>query len=308
MTVMAKLSMVESQAVAELAKLLYDFLPGTYSSVTWPDVAARFCLEEYWPGGSKLPAITQLLRNTLQSHRDRFCNLIVEVVQEGIAYRIKKDNPVKREEIEDINRVLLKVAFKVPELHSHDFLDGLPSETTKDGKAVAKQVRVAPSADVIESLHKQFLGLFSEPDAQKRGYAFERFLNEFFAAHDLAPRESFRIAGEQIDGSFEWQGNTYLVEARWRAEPACANDLLVLRGKAEKSDWTRGLFISVNGFSNPTSETMRIGRKQNLIAMSGHDLILILERHWTFTDALRVKLRHTGETGEVYSPLDKAKR
>ena len=53
---------------------------------------------------------------------------------------------------------------------------------------------------------------------------------------------------------------------------------------------------------------MRIGRKQNLIAMSGHNLILILERHWTFTDALRVKLRHTGETGEVYSPLDKANR
>ena len=135
---MAKLSMVESQAVAELAKLLYDFLPGTYSSVTWPDVAS-FCLEEYWPGGSKLPAITQLLRNTLQSHRDRFCDLIVEVVQEGIAYRIKKDNPVKREEIESINRVLLKVAFKIPELHGHDFLDGLPSETTKDGRAVAKR-------------------------------------------------------------------------------------------------------------------------------------------------------------------------
>ena len=57
-----------------------------------------------------------------------------------------------------------------------------------------------------------------------------------------------------------------------------------------------------------TSETMRIGRKQNLIAMSGQDIVLILERHWTFADALRVKLRHTGETGDVYLPLDKATR
>jgi hypothetical protein len=304
---MAKLSMVEAQAVAELAKLLYDFLPGTYSSITWPDVAARSCLEEHWPGGSKLPAITQLLRNTLQLHRDRFCDLIVEVVQEGIAYRIKKGNPVKREEIDDINRVLLKVAFKIPELHQHDFLDGLSSDGHQDSRAAGKQARVACSADV-EALHQQFLKLFDEPDAQKRGYAFESFLNEFFAAHDLAPRGSFRIVGEQIDGSFEWAGSTYLVEARWRAKQADASDLLVLRGKAEKSDWTRGLFISVNGFSNLTSETMRIGRKQNLIAMSGQDLILILERHWTLADALRAKLRHTGETGEVYVPLDKAKR
>lgn len=304
---MAKLSMVEAQAVAELAKLLYDFLPGTYSSITWPDVAARFCLEEYWPGGSKLPAITQLLRHTLQLHRDRFCDLIVEVVQEGITYRIKKGNPVKREEIDDINRVLLKVAFKIPELHGHDFLNGLASDGHQDSRAAGKQARVASSADV-DALHQQFLKLFNESDAQKRGYAFESFLNELFAAHDLAPRGSFRIVGEQIDGSFEWAGSTYLVEARWRAKQADASDLLVLRGKAEKSDWTRGLFISVNGFSNLTSETMRIGRKQNLIAMSGQDLILILERHWTLVDALRAKLRHTGETGEVYVPLDRAKR
>jgi hypothetical protein len=306
--IMAKLSMVESQAVAELAKLLYNFLPGTYSSITWPDVAARFSLEEYWPGGSKLPAITQLLRNTLQFHRDRFCELIVDVIQEGIAYRIKKTNPVKREEIDDINRVLLKVEFKIPELRSHDFLDGLPTDSTKTNRAVVKQVQVSPSIDVIGSLHKQFLELFSEQDAQKRGYAFEIFLNEFFASHDLAPRGSFRILGEQIDGAFGWQGFTYLVEARWRVKPADASDLLVLRGKAEKSDWTRGLFISINGFSDLASETHRIGRKANLIAISGHDLILILERHWTLAEALQVKLRHTGETGEVYLPLNKAKQ
>jgi hypothetical protein len=45
--------MVEAQAVAELAKLLYDFLSGTFFSVTWPGVAARFCLEKYWPGKEK---------------------------------------------------------------------------------------------------------------------------------------------------------------------------------------------------------------------------------------------------------------
>jgi hypothetical protein len=306
---MANLSMVESQAVAELAKLLYDFLPGTYSSITWPDVAARFCLEEYWVGGSKLPAITQLLRNTLQFHRDRFCDLIVAVVQEGIGYRLRKNNPVTRDEVQRINELLAKVQFKIPELHERSFLESLP--VSKSGGAKASEMKTPerpPSATDIDRLHKDFLALVAESDRQKRGYALERFLNEFFFAHGLSPRGSFRTVGEQIDGSFEWQGFTYLVEARWRSKPTDASDLLVLRGKAEKSDWTRGLFISINGFSELVSETHRIGRKANLIAMSGQDLVLILERRWPLAEALRVKLRHTGESGAVYLPLVQAKQ
>lgn len=165
------------------------------------------------------------------------------------------------------------------------------------------QAHPCPTPGEIERFYEQYTELGREPNSQKRGYAFEKFLNEFFDAHGLAPRGSFRIVGEQIDGSFEWQGFTYLVEARWRTEPANTSDLLVLRGKAEKSDWTRGLFISINGFSDLASESLRIGRKANVIAMSGHDLSLVLENHWKLPDALRAKLRHTGETGEAYAPL-----
>jgi hypothetical protein len=164
-----------------------------------------------------------------------------------------------------------------------------------------------PTAD-IQRFSRTFADLRNERNTQKRGFAFEKFLNDLFAEHNLAPRGSFRIAGEQIDGSFEWDGFTYLVEARWRSEPANATDLLVLRGKAEKSDWTRGMFISIAGFSDVASETHRIGRKANLIAVSGDDLTLILGQQWTLLDALRIKLRHTGETGEVYLPLAQIKK
>jgi restriction endonuclease len=304
---MATLSMIEAQAAAELAKLLYHFLPGTFSSVTWPDVAARFCLEGYWPGGSKLPAITHLLRNTLESHRDRFCDLIVAVVQEGIAYRIKKGNPVKREEIDEINRIILKVQFKIPELHDRAFLNGLSSSEEPDGLGTRRAALPVPEGE-IEKLKRRFLTLFAEPDSQKRGFAFEAFLNDFFVVHGFDPHGSFKILGEQIDGSFEWNGNTFLVEARWRKKEANAADLLVLRGKAEKSEWTRGLFISINGFSDLATPTLQIGRKANLLAMSGQDLILILERHWTLHEALRAKLRYTGETAEAYKPLTELKK
>ena len=42
----------------------------------------------------------------------------------------------------------------------------------------------------------------AEHQPQKRGFEFERFLNAMFAAYGLSPRSSFRLVGEQIDGSF----------------------------------------------------------------------------------------------------------
>lgn len=215
-------------------------------------------------------------------------------------YRLKKQQPVQRAEIEELNRLLLLLAFKIPELNDVQFLNGLPGSPSSRPQAVSP-VSVKPPQTV--DFRELYMQVFREKDPQKRGYAFEDFLNKFFANHGLAPRGSFRVLGEQIDGSFVFEGATFVVEARWRALPANAADLFVLRAKAEKSEWTRGLFISINGFSDLAADTFRTGRKANLIAMSGQDLMLILDQRWTLVDALREKLRHTGETGDVFLSL-----
>ena len=54
---MTTISLAETQAIADLAKLLYSFLPATFSSYTWADVAKENSVEYLWQGGSKLPAI-----------------------------------------------------------------------------------------------------------------------------------------------------------------------------------------------------------------------------------------------------------
>jgi hypothetical protein len=41
----------------------------------------------FWQEGSKLPAITNLLVNTLDHRRDLFCDLILEIVRRGLKYR-----------------------------------------------------------------------------------------------------------------------------------------------------------------------------------------------------------------------------
>jgi hypothetical protein len=314
---MQTISLAETQALAELADLLYSFLPGSGAIYTWREAAAEHGLEGFWPGGSELPAITELLEATFERQRGCFCGLMLTAVRQGMKYRIKKGSPVTREEIQRLNDLVRRVGFAVPELLDKKFLDGLPSDQSKqergnepvqrphvDPQAVARQAL----AEQMNTLHQQFLVLFNEKNVQARGYAFEAFLNDLFRVNGLAPREPFRVVGEQIDGSFEWQTHVFLIEARWREDVADAADLYVLRGKVEgKSDWTRGLFISINGFSSMAADTFSRGRRANLITMDGQDLIFIVERRWSLEDAIRAKLRHAGETGEIHLPLARAR-
>ena len=309
-------TLAETQALAEMADLLYSFLPGSGAKYTWREAAAEHGLEPFWGGGSKLPAITQLLEATFERRRDRFCDLLLTAVRQGMKYRIKKGEPVTREEVQRLNGLLRRVGFGIPELLDQKFLEGLRLKSPPAADSVTvvhpqldPQVEARKRlAEELERLRQRFFVLLAEKNAQARGYAFEVFLNNLFRVNGLAPREPFRVVGEQIDGSFEWQTHVFLLEARWRQDVADAPDLYVLRGKVEgKSDWTRGLFISVNGFSSLAADTFSKGRRANLITMDGQDLMLILELRCSLQDAIRVKLRHAGETGEVCLPLAKAK-
>jgi hypothetical protein len=60
------MNLVEEQCVEDLADLLYNFLPGSGNSRTaFPLAAAQVQCEDYWTGGSKRPAIVQMLSSTL---------------------------------------------------------------------------------------------------------------------------------------------------------------------------------------------------------------------------------------------------
>ena len=54
---------------------------------------------------------------------------------------------------------------------------------------------------IASSLADRLLQL-SKLEPQPRGYAFEKFLKDMFDAYGLSSRASFRLQGEQIDGSF----------------------------------------------------------------------------------------------------------
>ena len=87
-------------------------------------------------------------------------------------------------------------------------------------------------ATVASSLAHRLLDI-STMDPQARGYAFERFLKDVFDAYGLSARAAFRLKGEQIDGSFELDGQTYLPEARWRNAKADVQTLRASNAKVE---------------------------------------------------------------------------
>ena len=292
-------SLIESQAVNEMAKLLYGFLPGkphpyADQSLSFPGVAQQVGVGQFWPGSSKLPSLTKLLLSTLEYRRDLFCTLVLKIVQNGMIYRNSKRNPVSRDEIRSLNELITKVGFKIPELWDPKFLDSLPSQKAdRDLPPTPPQVELAD----LKQQYNELRNL--EPQA--RGYAFERFLNAWFSQEGLSPRGPFRLVGEQIDGSFVIVSDIYLLEAKWQDRQTPEADLLVFREKVEgKSTWSRGLFVSHAGFTKDGQIGFSRGRSTNIIGIDGQDIYFILEGMMSLTDAIHRKARHAAETGEFF--------
>lgn len=131
---------------------------------------------------------------------------------------------------------------------------------------------------------------------QKRGYEFEIFLKELFDAYGLSARASFRLTGEQIDGSFVMHNETYLLEAKWQNSPTGVADLHTFEGKlGEKASWSRGLFISSSGFSSEGLQAF--GRGKRIVCMDGFDISEMLKRRLPFVKVLEAKVRGAAETG-----------
>ena len=303
-------SLHESKAAADLARLFYDFLPASggrswKGHVTFETVAIQSGVGEFWTGGSKEPALARLLEQSLKLRRDRFEELVLSIVAEGIKYRRSKKNEVREAEIVAINRIIKDIGFKFPDLWDPRFLASLGRDPTPLPDQHTTSPCYAPAApgllqSELPSLRSQFYGLVGSSDRQAAGFALEKLLNRLFDLFDLNPRASFRLKGEQIDGTFVLDHETYLLEAKWEAKPVNEAALLVFRGKIEgKSGFTRGLFLSINGFTPDALTAITRGKQPSFILADGSDLSPVFEQAIRLDDLLRHKVRNLAETGEM---------
>lgn len=314
------LSLKESRAISEMAQLLYDFLPGSGNAkwrghVSFKTIAEQVGVGDFWQPGSKTPMIIALLERTLEHRHGRFEPLILEIVRAGLLYRQKQSDPVKPEEIDKLNGLILEIGFKFPDLWDKDFRASLEHDAGDRAKrhierAAAEEglrstTRSHRSAR-LEELKQQFFALHEAVDRQGAGLALEGILNQLFELHSLKPREPFRVTGEQIDGSFELDHEIYLLEAKWQQDPSPESHLLIFREKIEgKSKYTRGVFLSINGVSSNAARAITRGKQPNFFVVDGYDLLMMLEDNIEMVRFLRLRQRLLAEEGEVVVPFNK---
>lgn len=174
----------------------------------------------------------------------------------------------------------------------------------KRTEAERRRAAVTERQGALTALAAEFTAIFAMTDERRRGLAFEPFLRSLFALHDLDPRGSFALPGEQTDGSIRVDSQLFLIEARWRQDPASPSDILAFKGKVEgKLDNTLGIFIAMNGF---TEEAVKRATNPpaKVILIDGPDLVLAIQGHVDLVEVLRRKIRRAAETGDVFVHFD----
>jgi hypothetical protein len=141
---------------------------------------------------------------------------------------------------------------------------------------------------------------------RNRGFDFERLINNLLKSEGLEPRTSYKVTGEQIDGSFVYGNRVYLLEAKWHKDEMPASKIYEFKGKVDgKLIGTVGIFISMSGFSPDAVDALLYGKAMNVLLFDKDDFDACIQEEDGFTNALRTKIRKAAEEGTAYYPIRK---
>lgn len=153
----------------------------------------------------------------------------------------------------------------------------------------------------LPDLKAKFIALLqNDVVGAKRGYILEEVLQSLSKLNSLEITEPYRVNGEQIDGSIKYDGEHYIVEAKWQ-EKAVANEAVYqFAGKIEGKMYGRGLFFSIHGFSEHVVTSLITGKALKTVFVDGGDIIVVLEGLIDFTDMLDRKIKAAQTKGLIY--------
>jgi hypothetical protein len=153
----------------------------------------------------------------------------------------------------------------------------------------------------LEELRSLYLDLMQgKASKQKRGYELEKILLELAKLSGLTVTEPFRISGEQIDGTVKFEGEYYLIEAKWQDKAQSNEPLYQFAMKVQGRMYGRGMFVSVNGFSEYVVSGLINGKAKKTILVDGEDLILMLEDNLSFSELIDAKVKAAQADGLIY--------
>jgi hypothetical protein len=242
------------------------------------------------------------LVDRLATREDRYQQVTLQLMTEIASMESFPD----LESLDDAETRVVDARKAVTELRrwTQEYSDAISEQEKIEAElaAAAQQAEMERKfSDGLEVLKLRFMELFAMSDPHERGYAFQGFLDQLFDMFDLEPRLSYDLPHEEIDGSFSFDTDDYIIEARWRKEAANPTDADRFAKKIErKSKNALGLFISVNGFTEGVFADY--ARETPFFAMDGADLLCVLEQRVRLAALLRRKKRHANETGHCFFP------
>jgi hypothetical protein len=179
--------------------------------------------------------------------------------------------------------------------------DGRGSPAPSPPHQEEQSSKAARRSAELRMLRDEFFQPAADADRNRAGLSLEKLLNRLFELYELQPRQPFRVAGEQIDGSFQLGSHVYLLESKWEKDSLPEAPLWVFRGKIEaKSTFTRGVFIALNDVSPPARDAITRGKSPCFFVMNGHDLMMVLSEAMSLPDFLRKRVRLLAEEGRMF--------
>lgn len=139
---------------------------------------------------------------------------------------------------------------------------------------------------------------------QQRGYAFEKLFVELMKISGIPIEEPFKIVGEQIDGAIKYGGHYYLIELKWTKSKSAHKEISSLYLKVEGKMEARGIFVSMNGYSNEIIESLPRGKKLTTLLLDGMHISNVIFGRYTFQELMEHSLSQASLKGEIYCSSD----
>ncbi|MCC7106249.1 MAG: restriction endonuclease [Chloroflexi bacterium] len=163
----------------------------------------------------------------------------------------------------------------------------------------AKGAAVLQRTQAIAAARAELGALFTDGEPHRRGKQLEGVLNRLFAGYGVLVRESFTVSmpeandvGEQIDGVIEVDGELYLVEMKWWAEPLGVEDVSRHLVRVFGRGHARGIFISASPYTAPAIQACREALRQAVVILCTlREIVLLLEREGDLMTFLKEKIR-----------------
>jgi hypothetical protein len=184
---------------------------------------------------------------------------------------------------------------QLQEIRDHNIQEQRKERERKESAAKA------PST-TLPNLKAKFISLLQgEVVGAKRGYALEEILQNLSTLFSLEITEPYRVNGEQIDGSVKYDGEHYIIEAKWQDKAAANEAVYQFAGKIEGKMYGRGFFISIHGFSANVVSSLVTGKAIKTVFVDGGDLIMVLEGFLSFPEMLDRKIKAAQTKGLIYT-------